>query len=158
MAEYQRSYEQARPTYTEGAEAGVSPWAVGLVVFAGTMMILLGIFHAIAGLTAILQDDFYVVRDGYDLKIDVTTWGWIQLVGGTVVALAGGFLFTGNILARILAITIAVVSIVWSFFSIPYYPVWSILMIALGIGIIWAVASLGSQKSEAETTAEQLTP
>jgi hypothetical protein len=157
MAEYQRSYEQTG-AYTEAAGAGVSPWAAGFVVFAATMMILLGSFHAIAGLVAVLEDEFYVVRDGYDLKIDVTTWGWIQLVGGIVVALAGAFLLTGNILARILAIAIAVVSIVWSFFSIPYYPVWSIVMIAFGIGVIWGVASLGGKKSEAETTAEQLTP
>jgi hypothetical protein len=158
MAEYQKSYQQTRGDYTEAAGAGVSPWAVGFVLFAAMMMILLGIFQAIGGLAAVLDDNFYAVRSGYDLKIDVTTWGWIQLVGGIVVALAGVFLLTGNILARIVAITLAVVSIIWSFYSIPYYPVWSILMIAFGIGIIWAVASLGSQVSEAETTAEELTP
>jgi hypothetical protein len=151
-------YEQARGAYREEAGAGVSPWAVGFAVFAAAMMIMLGIFHAIAGLSAVLDDTFYVVRDGYDLKIDVTTWGWIQLVGGIVVALAGVFLLTGNMLARILAIALAVVSAVWSFFSIPYYPVWSIVMIAIAIGVIWGVASLGSQRTEAETTAEQLTP
>jgi hypothetical protein len=150
-------YEQARGAYREEAGAGVSPWAVGFVVFAAAMMIMLGIFHAITGLAAILEDSFFVVRQGYDLEIDVTTWGWIHFIGGIVVALAGAFLLTGNILARIVAITIAVLSAIWSFFSIPYYPVWSIVMLALAIGVIWGVASLGSQlQGEAETTADQL--
>jgi hypothetical protein len=150
-------YEQARGAYREEAGAGVSPWAVGFVVFAAAIMIMLGIFHAITGFAAILEDSFFVVRQGYDLEIDVTTWGWIHLVGGIVVALAGAFLLTGNILARIVAIAIAVLSAIWSFFSITYYPVWSIVMLALAIGVIWGVASLGSQlKGEAETTADQL--
>jgi hypothetical protein len=149
MAE--RSYEQTG-VYKETAETGVSGWAIGFVVFASALMIILGTFHAIAGLAAILNDDFYVVREGYDLKIDVTTWGWIQFIGGIVVALAGVFLLTGNILARITAIAIAVVSVVWSFFSIPYYPVWSIVMIALGIGVIWGVAKAGNFMAEDETT------
>lgn len=148
-------YEQTRGAYAGRTQEAVSPWAVGFAVFAAAMMVLLGVFHAIEGLAAILQDDFYIVRDGYDLEIDVTTWGWIHLIGGIVVALAGGFLLTGNILARIVAIAIAVVSIVWNFYSIPYYPVWSIVMIAIGIGVIWGVASLGS-RGEAESTAEQL--
>jgi membrane protease YdiL (CAAX protease family) len=151
MAEYQRSYEQTG-AYRDTAEAAVSGWAIGFVVFAAAMMIILGTFHAIAGLAAILNDDFYVVREGYDLKIDVTTWGWIQFIGGIIVALAGAFLLTGNILARITAIAIAVVSLVWSFFSIPYYPVWSIVMIALGIGVIWGVAKAGNFMAEGETT------
>jgi hypothetical protein len=141
----------------EAAGAGVSPWAVGFVVFAASMMIILGVFHAITGLAAVLNDEFFVVREGYDLKFDVSAWGWIHLIGGIVVALAGAFLLTGNILARLVAITIAVLSAIWSFFSIPYYPVWSIVMLALAIGVIWGVASLGSQ-TEAEKTAEQLTP
>jgi membrane protease YdiL (CAAX protease family) len=151
MAESQRSYEQTG-AYRDTAETGVSGWAVGFVVFAAAMMIILGTFHAIAGLSAILNDDFYVVREGYDLKFDVTTWGWIQFVGGIVVVLAGAFLLTGNILARITAMAIAVVSLVWSFFSIPYYPVWSIVMIALGIGVIWGVAKVGNFMGEGETT------
>jgi hypothetical protein len=72
---------------------------VGFVVFPAVMISVLGVFHAIAGLVALLEDDFYVVRNGYELEIDKTTWGWIQLIGGALVALTGAFLFAGNILA-----------------------------------------------------------
>ena len=56
--------------------------AVGWTTFAGIMMILIGVFHAIAGLSGILKDDFYAVLPNYVLKFDVTTWGWIHLIGG----------------------------------------------------------------------------
>jgi hypothetical protein len=37
----------------------------------------------------------------------------------------------------------AIVSILANFAWMPYYPVWSILMIALGIFVIWALTVHG---------------
>jgi len=119
----------------------VSGWAVGLTVFASVLMLMVGFFHIIQGLAAVLDDTFYVVKPNYAFGLDVTTWGWAQMIGGLIVMLAGGFLLTGNILSRILVIAIAVLSAVGSFASIPYYPVWSILLIGLNIAVIWAVTS-----------------
>jgi hypothetical protein len=107
------------------------------------LMMLMGGFHIIAGLAAILDDSFYVVRPGYDLEMDVTTWGWVHLVGGVIVVLAGFGLITGSIVARIITILLAGLSVIWNFYSIPFYPVWSILMIVLAIGVIWALTTHG---------------
>jgi hypothetical protein len=144
MAQYQGSYGQqaARSSQAAGAE-GISGWAVGFTFFASMMMMLIGGFHIIAGLAAIFEDAFYVVRPGYDLEMDVTTWGWIHFVGGIVVVLAGIGLITGSFVSRLITIFIAALSIIWNFYSIPYYPVWSILMIALGVGVIWALTAHG---------------
>jgi hypothetical protein len=144
MSEYNSQVGRAQGSVESEAE-GIGGWTVGFIVFAASMMILLGIFHAIAGFAGVLEDDFYVVREGYDLKIDVTTWGWIQLIGGGVVVLAGCYLLTGHLWARLTAILVVFVSMVWNFFSIPYYPVWSILMIALDIGILWAIIAHGGE-------------
>jgi len=114
----------------------------GLVVFAGVMMILLGCFHAVAGLTAILKDKFFVFTPGnYLISADVTTWGWIHLIAGVVVALAGVFVFSGAVWARAVGILLAVLSAIANFLFLPYYPFWSLLMIALDIFVIWALAS-----------------
>lgn len=62
------------------------------MVFAGVMMIMLGVFHALEGLTAILKDQFFVSTPrNYLITVDVTGWGWIHLIGGIVIALAGFF-------------------------------------------------------------------
>ena len=57
----------------------------GLVAFAGTMMIMLGSFHAIAGLVALFQDDYFLVgKSGLVVTVDYTAWGWAHLIGGVI--------------------------------------------------------------------------
>lgn len=124
------------PTHT--ARAG---WATGLALFAGVIMIMLGIFQAIAGLAAIIEDKFYVVTPNYAYQIDVTGWGWIHLIVGIFVVLAGVYVLSGRLWARIVGITIAVLSALANFFFIPYYPFWSLLIIALDVFVIWALAT-----------------
>jgi hypothetical protein len=116
-----------------------SGWALGGIAFAGTIMILIGTFQAISGLAAIIEDDFYVVSQNYTFELDVTAWGWIHLILGVVVAVAGLSLFSGRSWARVLGISLAVLSAVANFFFIPYYPFWSILIIALDVWVIWAL-------------------
>ena len=77
-----------------------SGWAIGGVVFAATMMIMVGIFQAFQGLAAILNDEFFVRVGDYAFNVDVTTWGWIHLILGIVVAAAGFYLFSGSALGR----------------------------------------------------------
>jgi hypothetical protein len=124
----------------------VSPWAISGVIFAATMMILVGIFGAINGLVAILDDNFseYSIPANYTFDTDVTTWGWIHLIVGILVFLAGLALFSGKTWAAVVAIFIAMLSAVTNFFWIPYYPFWSILMIALDVFVIWSLAKVAS--------------
>jgi hypothetical protein len=148
MAQYERSYNAQPARLSRGEET--SFWALGFILLASVLMVTLGTFHILVGLTAVLDDTFYVVRDEYELKIDVTTWGWIHVIGGAVVALAGFFLLTGNLAARILAVFLAILSATWSFYSIPYYPLWSCVMLAVSVAVIWAVAFHGLEMKEPE--------
>jgi hypothetical protein len=145
MSEYQSQVGRAQGSVESEAE-GIGGWTAGFILFAAFMMMVLGVFHALVGLTGVLDDDFYVVREGYDLKIGVTAWGWIHMIGGVVIVVAGWYLLlTGHLWARLTAILVVSVSMIWNFYSIPYYPVWSIVMIALDIGILWAVTAHGSE-------------
>jgi hypothetical protein len=118
-------------------------WAMGFITFAGVMMIVAGTLWFFQGLAAVIEDEFYVVTENYAFDLDVSTWGWIHMAGGIILGLAGLFLFTGNMAARIVAVFAAVLAIVANFLYVPYYPVWSLLIIALCIGIIWAVVAHG---------------
>jgi hypothetical protein len=117
-----------------------SGWAIGGTVFAGVIMLLVGVFHAIAGLVAILDDTFYVVAPNYTYELDVSSWGWIHLIAGVIVVLAGIYVFSGATWARVVGITLAVLSAIANFFFIPYYPFWSLLMIALAVFVIWSLS------------------
>jgi hypothetical protein len=122
--------ERARP---------VSMWAAGFVVFAGSVMLIVGVFHAIQGLVAIFNDDFYVVARNYTFDLDTTAYGWLHLILGVLVAVAGWGVFTGAAWARAVGMILAVLSAIVNFFFIPYYPVWAITIIALDVAIIWAL-------------------
>jgi hypothetical protein len=127
-------YSAARP----------SALSIGGVTFASTIMILVGIFQAFAGLAAIIDDQFYVVTQNYAFDIDTTAYGWIHLIIGIVVAFAGFALWGRKVWAATVAVFLAMLSAIANFFFIPYYPFWSILMIALAIWVIWAITRPGA--------------
>ena len=124
--------------------ARVSGWAIGGVTFASTIMILVGIFEAFQGLAAIINDDFFVLTQNYAFDLDTSAWGWIHLLLGIVIVLAGFALWQRKTWASIVAIFLAMLSAIANFFFIPYYPFWSILMIALAIWVIWAITRPGA--------------
>ena len=120
-----------------------SGWVAGGVMFAAVMMVLIGSFEVIAGLTAIFDDEFFVVGANYTFELDTTAWGWIHLLLGALVVLAGAALFSGAAWAGIVALVLAVLAAIANFFFIPYYPFWAILEIALACWVIWAITRPG---------------
>jgi len=125
-----------------------SGWAAGFTVFAAIMMLMVGVFQALQGLVAIFENEFYVQTRNYLFQFDATTWGWIHLVLGLLVAFAGWGLLSGRTWARSVAIALAVLSAIANFLFIPYYPFWSLLIITLNIFVIWAVATRGGDLRE----------
>lgn len=115
-------------------------WAAGLVLFAGVMMMTVGLFQVLQGLVALIDDTFYVVTDNFTYEFDITAWGWIHLLMGIIVAVSGFFVVRGDLWARILAMVLAGLSAIVNFAWLPYYPVWSLLIIALDVLVIWALA------------------
>jgi hypothetical protein len=141
--------ESAQAGFREvGRETEGNVWAMGFITFAGVLMIVTGTLWFFQGLAAIIEDEFYVVTQNYAFDLDVTTWGWVHMIGGIVLGLAGLFLFTGNMAARILAVFICALSIIANFLYVPYYPVWSLLIVAMNIGIIWALVAHGRDWAE----------
>jgi hypothetical protein len=102
-----------------------SGWAVGWTYFAAFLMIMLGFWHAIAGLSAIIKKTVFSANqlgDGYFLKFSTSNWGWIHLILGIVILLAGFALLTGAVWARVVGVILAIISAVAAFAWIPYYP------------------------------------
>jgi hypothetical protein len=117
--------------YETSREPTISGWVVGGITFAGTMLILIGMFQAIDGLVAIFND----------------AWGWIHLLLGIGMMIAGWSIFSGKTWAAVVALTLAMLSALANFFFIPYYPLWSLVMIALDCWVIWALTRPGVVRS-----------
>ena len=127
------------------ADRETSGTAVGFILFAAIMMIMVGVFQALQGIIAIFENEFYVATRNYTFQFDATTWGWIHLLVGLLVAFAGWGLLSGRTWARVVALTLAVLSAITNFLFIPYYPFWALLLITLDIFVIWAVAAHGGE-------------
>lgn len=122
----------------------------GWVMFAGVVMVIVGVFQAIAGLAGIIEDEFYLLGREYVFEFDATVWGWIHLMIGLVVLLAGFGVFSGNVLARTVGVLMAGLSMVAAFMWLPWYPVWAIVIIAIDIAVIWALTVHGRALANAE--------
>ncbi len=117
--------------------------AITTTATAGVLLAMVGLFHIVQGLVELIDKDFYAVTANWAFRFNVTTWGWLHLIGGLIALLAGFGLFIGNVLARTAAVIIAVLSAVASFMSLPYYPWWSTLIIAFDVLVIWALTAHG---------------
>ena len=118
------------------AESG---WAMSGVAFAATMLLLIGAFHVVAGLAAILNDEYFGIVRGYAFHLDITSWGWIHLVIGLALIVTGVGLFSRAVWAGVVALFVVVLSAIDNFFFIPYQPFWALLLIALDAWVIWAL-------------------
>jgi hypothetical protein len=123
-----------------GAGSGTgSIWASSWIAFAAVMMIFGGAMAIMEGIAAIAKDDVFVVNRNYAYTFNLTSWGWIHLVLGVLVVLAGIALFSGSLWARVTGVVLAGLSMVANFMWLPYYPVWAIVLIAVDAFVIWAL-------------------
>ena len=136
--------DQAASQYRSAGRAReASGWAVSFTLFAAIMMLMSGMFLALTGLVAIFENEFYVATRNYLFQFDATTWGWIHLLVGLVVAFAGWGLLSGRTWARVVGITLAVLSAIANFLFLPYYPFWALTVITLDVFVIWALTAHG---------------
>ncbi|MET9420579.1 hypothetical protein ABZY06_07560 [Streptomyces sp. NPDC006540] len=113
--------------------------ASGLVVFAAVLLLIAGILDVLRGIMAIAEDDVFVNTPNYVFEFDLTTWGWLHLIIGALAILVSIGLFKAAVWARVLGVALAGLLIIANFLSLPYYPVWSIVAIALYALVIWGL-------------------
>jgi hypothetical protein len=121
---------------------------VGWGYFAGFMMMMLGVFEGIAGLAAIFKDNFYVATENSLLVFNYTAWGWISLVLGILLLMAGLELLRGAMWARVLAIFLAGLSLIANMSFVEAYPIWSITMMVVDVLVIYALTVHGAELRE----------
>ena len=123
----------------------------GWVVFAAFMMIMLGSFQAIEGLVAIFKDDFYHVRpSGLVISVDYSAWGWVHLLLGALIVLAGVGILAGNVLARTVGVILAGLSALLNLAFIEAYPIWSVIIIAIDVLVIYALTVHGRELRDSD--------
>ncbi|MEV0902273.1 hypothetical protein [Actinoplanes sp. NPDC049802] len=143
-------------TNTDSRQAPEEPYApagrreptgwVGMVVFAGVMLLMLGSFQAIEGLVALLRDEFYLTTSsGLVVPVDFDTYGWTHIVIGLIAVGTGLGILAGQTWARVVGIIVAVLSALANLAFLPAYPVWCSIVIALDVLVIYALTAHGRE-------------
>jgi hypothetical protein len=120
---------------------GHSALAAGGATFAGVLLLLNGILAIFQGISAIAKDDVYARVGDYVYKINLTGWGWILLILGIIAAIAGWGILSRAAWAHAVGIALASLSLIAQFLFLPYQPLWSIIVMAIDVFVIWALAS-----------------
>ena len=145
MTETSRTRSDSTSADYASGTGEVTGWA-GWVGFAGIMLIMLGIFQAIEGFVAIFDNGYYLVRpNGLVVNVDYTAWGWTHLIIGLIAVAVGLGLMTGNMAARIVGVIIAVISATVNLLFIGANPVWSTIIIAVDVIVIYAIVVHGRE-------------
>ncbi|MFF0022771.1 DUF7144 family membrane protein [Streptomyces sp. NPDC004082] len=129
-------------THTRQADPRKQAWAGGLTVFAGVMLMIVGVLDILRGVMAIAEDDIFLTTRNYVFEFDLTGWGWIHLVLGALAVVVSLGLVRATMWARVAGVVIAGFVIIANFLSVPYYPVWSVVMIAISGFVIWALCAV----------------
>ena len=129
---------------------GEQPWPVpdaapnagGMLRFAGLILGLTGIWHAVAGLVALTEPGYFTTATSrLPVHVGYTTWGVVHLVIGVLAVVAGFGVIAGNRVAAVVAVVLAVLSAVLNLVFMRAEPGWSFLMIALDVVVIWGVTA-----------------
>ena len=125
-----------------------TPRGAGWLAFAGTMLVVSGVFKIFDALWAFKYDD--EVSEEVQTVLfenDLQSWGWVWLVVGVVLVLAGIAVVSGAEWARWLGIVTASVAAIAFLPWIYYQPLWTILSVTLAVMVIYALATYGGRRS-----------
>jgi len=121
----------------------------GWVGFAGILIVIVGALDFCQGLIALFNDNYYVVSASGFLAVDLTGWGWIMLIWGVLLVLAGLGLLSGQSWAR--WFTILLVSLNFlaqlGFLGNSQYPLWTLTTIALSVIVLYALTARWSESA-----------
>ncbi|MFI5793935.1 hypothetical protein [Streptomyces sp. NPDC051677] len=123
-------------------------WAEGLTIFAAVTLMLSGVLDVFRGIMGIAEDDILITTRNYVFQYDVTGWGWVHLALGAVAVIVSLGLFQASMWARVAGVAIAGLIVIANFLSLPQYPVWSVVMIAFSVFVIWALCVVKPDRFE----------
>ncbi|AWK10251.1 hypothetical protein SSP531S_21880 [Streptomyces spongiicola] len=135
--------------HTARSASGAGPdngWAAGGTLFAGVLMLVIGVISILEGIAGIVEDEVYLRVGGYVFSWNLTAWGWVHLVLGILVAVTGLGILRGMEWSRYLGVALASLNIIVQFLFLPYQPIWTLFSMAVSVFVIWALVSTESRR------------
>ncbi|HYK29212.1 MAG TPA: hypothetical protein VEV61_14705 [Streptosporangiaceae bacterium] len=155
-ARYEPTAAQARPRPIDEPVARYSGYesyryesdSGGMTSLSGWLLILGGLWTFFEGLALLAKKSYFTSLSGYSsaahnyaLHWNLTGWGWAYLIFGIVMFAAGVCVLLNQEWARWTGVVLGCIGAVGSFVFLPFYPFWSIIVIAINVFIVWALAT-----------------
>jgi hypothetical protein len=134
-----------RPTSSAGGHRAEGR-GLGLVFFAGILLLVVGCFNLIDGIAAVARSHVFVGNAHYVFG-DLRAWGWVALILGALQLVAGAGVMTGNQLARWFAVAVVGLNTIGQLFFVPSYPFWSLTIIAVDVVALYGLCAYGSREN-----------
>ena len=132
--------------HARDARRGEGAW---MVVFAAVLLGMLGLFNIIDGIAAIARSHIFIANAHYVIG-DLRAWGWVALILGVAQALASIGVLAGNQVARWFGVAVIGLNTIGQMFSLPGYPFWSLMIIAVDVVALWGLCAYGSRDNLAD--------
>jgi hypothetical protein len=116
----------------------------GWIAFAGIMLIIVGALDIVNGLWALDHKDTAPNAQQL-LYTDLETWGWIILIWGVLVVLAGFLVFSRNQFGRWIGVIAASIAMIVNMTWIVAYPLASLAVVFLAALVIYALIVYGGR-------------
>ena len=116
----------------------------GWVMFAGVLLLTLGILNVIDGIAAIGKAHFYVANAHYVFG-DLKAWGWVALILGAAQILIGLGVFAKNQFARWAGVVVISLNAIAQLLMMPAYPFWSLAIFAIDIVALYGLVAYGNR-------------
>jgi hypothetical protein len=115
----------------------------GWIGFAAIMLCIIGAVTFFEGLIAVFRDEYYVVTGNQVILFDLTTWGWIMLLWGIVLFLAGVALAAKKGWARWFTIIAVGANLLaqLGFLGNTQYPLWTLVIVGLEVAVLFALTA-----------------
>jgi hypothetical protein len=120
------------------AAPGSSGSLSGASLFAGAVMMLSGPLSILMGASGIAGDNLFAASQ-YAYRFDLTAWGWIHILAGPALVIAGLGVVSNQGWGRGAGAAAAGISLITQFMFVPYYPLWAIPVMTLDLLIIFAL-------------------
>jgi hypothetical protein len=137
---------------TRGAPASYEAYeddrGAGWLTFSGVLLLTLGTFNVIDGISAIANAHVYVANARYVFG-DLNTWGWVILCLGSAQLLVGAGIFARNQLARWTGVAVLSLNAIAQLLMMPAYPFWSLAIFGVDIVAIYGLVAYGHRISRA---------
>jgi hypothetical protein len=114
-----------------------------MVIGVGVLLIILGLWNVIDGVTALRAGGFVVADAERVGAIDIATWGWVLLAIGVVEVIAGIALFIGARWARVVAVLVAGFNGIVQLAFLAADPVGAILIMVVAAVVVWTIVKHG---------------